>query len=72
MNTERSLVTLALLAFCGLGFLSSVSPIVNLVMTIAVVAAFVIGAVIVTVHLVRLNRAPVEPAAKSELVEGRR
>jgi hypothetical protein len=38
-----------------------------------VVAAFIIGAVIVTVHLAWLNRAAhVKPAGKPELVEGRR
>ncbi|MGW4830350.1 hypothetical protein ACWEOG_22380 [Amycolatopsis japonica] len=67
MNTQRLIVTLALFVLCALAFLSGLYPVVNLIMTIVVIAAFVIGAVITTVHLTRLNSpkdvkpAPVPP-----------
>lgn len=56
---ERTMVTLGLAGFCGIGCLAAIFPAVNLVMSIlvgAVAAAALIGVITLLVLLVELHR----------------
>lgn len=58
MNNERTMVTLGLAAFCGLGCLSAIFPVINLVMTIlvgAVAGGALVGVIALLVLLVELH-----------------